>query len=151
MTEIVDSEKLIQMAQEIQKQIGSELLERIVNVPDMHGDTVGMRVIGKYSIDIIDRFMQISGGLTRIENDLNKVNAAHLILGNLTLKSKEKLMLIQRIIKDNSLISQDNVQGYSPLNYFILSLPLNLSLNDADEGLLNYLAEKSGLEKYSDL
>jgi hypothetical protein len=63
------------------------LLERIVNVPDMHGDTVGMRVIGKYSIEIIDRFMEISGGLTKIENDLNKVNAGHLILGNLTLNS----------------------------------------------------------------
>jgi hypothetical protein len=101
------------------------LLERITNVPDMHGDTIGMRVIGKYNIEIIDRFLEISGELTRVENDANKVNAAHLILGNLSLKSQEKLMLIERIVKDKSLISKDNNQGYSPLNYFIISLTLN--------------------------
>jgi hypothetical protein len=59
------------------------MLERITNVPDMHGDTVGMRVIGKYNTEIVHKFLEISGELTRIENDLTKINAAHLILGNL--------------------------------------------------------------------
>ncbi len=82
MTEFADSERVIEMVKEIRKQIGPEMVERLVNVPDMHGDSVGMRVIAKGSFELIQSFLEVSGNLTKVENDHNKVNVAHFILGN---------------------------------------------------------------------
>jgi hypothetical protein len=45
---------LFEMCQSVKDQIGEDMLERLVNVADMHGDTVAMRVISKL------QFTQIS-------------------------------------------------------------------------------------------
>ena len=108
MTEFADSERVIEMAREIRKQIGPEMVERLVNVPDMHGDSVGMRVISKGSFEMIQSFLEVSGNLTKFKNDHNKVNVAHLIVGNQSLSSKEKLLLVKTIVPDKTLISKDN-------------------------------------------
>jgi hypothetical protein len=79
--------------------VGSpDLIESLINIPDMQGDSVGLRVLSKGSFSHINKFIEASGELKRFENSKNGVNAVHAILGNLSLNSKEKLLLIDTVV-----------------------------------------------------
>jgi hypothetical protein len=66
------------------------MLEKLANVPDMHGDTVAMRVIKKLGISDITQFIEITGPLTKFVNDKTRTNVAHLLLCNRGLNSQDK-------------------------------------------------------------
>jgi hypothetical protein len=76
----------------------SDLMESLINVPDMQGDSVGLRVLSKGSFSHINKFIEASGELKRFENSQNSVNAVHALVGNLSLNSKEKHLLIDSVV-----------------------------------------------------
>ena len=80
------------------------MLERLANVPDMHGDTVAMRVINRLMHNDITQFLDITGPITRLVNDKTRTNIAHLILANRKLDSVEKLKLIDLIVLEDLML-----------------------------------------------